>query len=737
MMSESSHWVGVMSFIFCALRRCSLIGFAALFLTGSTVSAIAQAPSCPAVPAHDPSPAETAYTNADFGSAESLYMQALAQHPQDAGLSAALVNVLLQEGKLSQAETQANSLVDANPNSASALTAMAEVELRDGQPGPAGSRIDKAIAANPCYAFAHLVRSRILRIESMYTSERAEIQRAYDINPTNPDIQQAWQGIVSPAQEIQSVDDSLKSMSGIDADSRKKAEASIHDLMPLLHEHSQTCQGLPTDSSAELTLEPSMLAPRQIEGYKLEVQLPQSKLKLLVDTAASGLYISKAVADQNGFKQGPNDPPGTVHVDSLRVGALEFRNCIVGVSNTPFTGNSDGFVGTDIFSPWMVTLDFRLQKLTLSPLPKQTEVLPGDRPNVAELANFTPVYRRRQYFLAPVTFKDNSQKLFILATGMRNSAMTSDAAHSVSKMKVDFTNTEQTTSGGKVQFFREVFDMQLPNQPQIHQGHIIEFDPTVVDQNAGFKIAGMMGLDILRQFTLHLDYRDGLVDFEPINGEGRPSSKGETLTAANQNSPECQLADPGDHPLDTTIEATVITTLDSAQLKPGKKIWLKSAHEWVSKECRIDQDANVYGQVVASTSTKNPNSSELAIMFDHADCTGHSGQPLTLRLIAIAAPPDESGHSHDALPTEVAGGGRSISNAAASTGVFIFDDNLNPGGPPHTIHPGVVIRMPQIELEPVGGPGCSARIRSTQRSVRLGTGAELIFTAEGKAPEEQ
>ena len=726
-----------MSLILRTLRRSSRTGCAAIFLTGSIVSAIAQAPSCPAVPAHDQSPAENAYNNADYATAENLYAQELAQHPQDAGLSAALVNTLLQERKLAQAETQANSFLAANPNSAPALTATAEVELREGQPGPAGKALDKAIAADPCDAFAHLVRSRLLRIESMYASERAEIQRAYDIDPTNPDIQRAWQGIVSPAQEIQSVDDSLKTMSGIDADTRKKAEATVHGLMPLLHEHSETCQGLPTEASAEFPLEPSMLGPRQIEGYKLEVQLSQSKLKLLVDTAASGLYISKAAADQNGFKPGPNDPPGTVHVDSLRIGTLEFHNCIVGVSNTPFAEKSDGFIGTDIFSPWMVTLDFRLQKLTLSPLPKQAGVLPGDRPNVAELANFTPVYRRRQYFLAPVTFKDNSQKLFILATGMRNSAMTSDAAHSVSKMKVDFTNTEQTTSGGRVQFFREVFDMQLPNQPQIHQGHIIEFDPTVVDQNAGFQIAGMMGLDILRQFTLHLDYRDGLVEFEPINAEGRPSSKGETLTAANQTSPECQLADPGDRPLDTTIEARVLYTLDSSQLKPGRKIWLKSAHEWVSKECRIDQDANVYGRIVSSTSSKNPPSSELSIQFDHADCTGHPGQPLTLRLIGIAAPPDESGHSHDALPTEVAGGGRSISNAAAATGQFIFDDNLNPSGPPHTVAPGIVIRMPKIKLEPVGGPGCSAKITSTEHSIRLGTGAELIFTMEEMAPEQQ
>jgi hypothetical protein len=58
------------------------------------------------------------------------------------------------------------------------------------------------------------------------------------------------------------------------------------------------------------------------------------------------------------------------------------------------------------------------------------------------------------------------------------------------------------------------------------------------------------------------------------------------------------------------------------------------------------------------------------------------------------------------------------------------DQNLNPGGPPKTIHIGMVAGIPQLKLEPQGGPGCSARITTSEHSVHLGIGAKLILTMQ-------
>jgi tetratricopeptide (TPR) repeat protein len=715
-----------------AFCRPLLIASIGILPAGLAVPVYGQAATCPAVEAHPATPADTAYSESRYAEAENLYQQALAQKPQDVELSAALVRTLLHEGKVTQASTQANTTLAANSNAAPALTALAEVQMRQGEPWLALQTLDKAAASDRCYARAHLIRSRVLRIDSMYASERAEIQTAYDIDPTDPDIQHAWLSIDSPAHEIEGVEQALATTKDIDAEIRQKAEARAHAMMPLLSENSQTCQVLPAVSSATLPLQRTFADVKHIDGYRLFVDFPQGKAKMIVDTAASGLYISKALADLNGFQQGAGDPAGTVRASTVHIGPLEFRDCIVGVSNTPFAGGADGFIGTDIFAQWMITLDFRLARMMLEPLPHQNAMLPADRPASPELAGFTPVYHRRQYLLAPLTFGNSSRRLFILATGMRFSAMTSDTAHSLSKMTVNFTNPEQTAQGTKVLFFREVFDIQLANLQQIHQGHILQLDPAVINRNAGFEIAGMLGLDVLQPLTLHLDYRDGLVKFETAETEVTPLLGNKTsIASASPESvpaaPECPPFDTRDRPVASTIEARLTGGLDSARLKPGSKIAVRVVIGLVFPGCALDQDAILYGHVTSSASTKDPNSSELSLAFDHGDCTGHQNQELPLRLIGLIAPPDKDRHMHDEIPTEVRGGGRSIQTAMGGL-VNDNDTDLNPGGPPKTVHPGIVANMPAVKLEPEAGPSCSARITSTNHSVTMGTGSELILT---------
>jgi tetratricopeptide (TPR) repeat protein len=493
----------------------------------------AQSTACPAVAERTGNPADAAYSDGNYPSAEELYAKALAERPQDVELSAALVRTLLQEGKIELAATQADSGVAANPHSAAALTAVAEVELRQGRPWLAMRLLNAAKTADPCFARSHLIRSRVLRIDSMYASERAEIQRAYEIDPADPEIKSAWKGVVYPAQEVESLAQALASTKDIEPEVRKKADATMYSILPLLSETSQTCEVLPTAESATLPLLPfTPDDPKQIEGYRLLVQLPQGETKFLVDTAASGFYVSRALAEANGWKHDPKAADGTVHVDNVRIGPLEFRDCTAGVTDATLPDKSGGFIGTDVFASYLITLDFPSAKVTLAPLPRQAGVLPGDRSTSPELAGFVPVYHRGHYLLLPVGFKNKSRKLFILASSMVYSTMTSEAAHSVSRLTLNFTNPERTASHTEEAFFRDTFEMQLANLPPARYRHILEFDTSTIDRKVGLQIAGMLGLDILRPTTVHLDYRDGLVKFEPVieKEEITPFTKGLSRT---------------------------------------------------------------------------------------------------------------------------------------------------------------------------------------------------------------
>jgi hypothetical protein len=187
----------------------------------------------------------------------------------------------------------------------------------------------------------------------------------------------------------------------------------------------------------------------------------------------------------------------------------------------------------------------------------------------------------------------------------------------------------------------------------------------------------------------------------------------------------CPHVADADHPINQVLQVKVTGTLDSGHLKPGKQVWFSVVKGMAYPGCTLEQDVVVYAHVTSASSSKNPNASELSLVFDRADCTGHAKQELKMRLIGLVGPPDERGHMHDAMPTEVGGRGRNIDDTMAGTNGL--DLELNPGGPPHTVRPGIVVGIPKVKLEPQGGPGCSARMTSTERSIQLGTGSELLL----------
>ncbi len=718
----------------------SLISFKTLafaYFLG-TVSLSAQSSPCTAVAPHVATPAEEAYAQGKYDAAESLYVQALAQHPHDQALSAALVHILLHEGKIGDAAVQANKALADDPRSVAGLTALAEVQYRKGQPWLAMGTLDTAIKIDSCYPRAHLLRSRVFRIDSIYASERRELQTAYDLDPADPDIKRAWLEVDSPAHDIENIEKELATMKNVDADLREKAMASARAMMGQLTENSQTCKSSPITSAVTLPLIPVLQDAKHISGYHLEVQFPQGKVKLQVDTAASGFYLSRTLADANGFQHAAGDPPDTVRADSVHVGPLEFRDCMVGVSDTPFPDKGDGFIGSDVFAPYLITLNYPAAKLELAPLPAlpnpKGSVLPGDRYVAPDMQGYSPVYHRLQYLLVPVTLNKKERRLFVLDSGMRMSTMTPDVAHLISSTKVNFTNPVQTVSGGTVQLYRDNFDFQFASLSLDNQGHILDFDPSAIDENSGFQVAGMIGFDMLRALTIHLDYRDGLVKFDQagssvlisrwasIAASGSPASNAEQHGDCNRFLNQTDAL-----PTNETIEAQIVGWLDSAHAKPGQPVTLKVVHEVISEDCRLPAGAILYGDVVASSSGKDGG--ELALAFDHGDCFLKGKKDLPLRIIGVLGPPGERKAAHDSMPTEIAGGARDISVTAANMGLQ-EDENLNPGGAPNTVRPGIVVGLKGIKMVPEAGPQCSALMTSAGHSVRIDTGSEFILTME-------
>ena len=197
------------------------------------------------------------------------------------------------------------------------------------------------------------------------------------------------------------------------------------------------------------------------------------------------------------------------------------------------------------------------------------------------------------------------------------------------------------------------------------------------------------------------------------------------VPASANNQASCPALPVTEIPINSTIAAKVTGVLDSGHLKVGKEIWVQVEYRTSLPGCTLNAGSALYGHITSAFSQKNPNSSELSLVFDHADCEGHKKKEVPLRLIALVGPPDQAENMLDDAPIVMQGASRS----SAITGLVaaFHDINLNPGGSSQFVHPGIIVRMPKLKLEIAGGPGCSARFSSTNRSIQLEPGSELIL----------
>jgi len=243
----------------------------------------------------------------------------------------------------------------------------------------------------------------------------------------------------------------------------------------------------------------------------------------------------------------------------------------------------------------------------------------------------------------------------------------------------------------------------------------------------------LLGFDMLHSMVMQLDYRDGLIKLEAAdsaievaNGDAKKGG----LRARSVAEAECPPDDMTDQPFSTLITAKPSGLWDSANLKVGEALnakVVKEWKEWATPGCRLETGANLYGHVVSVARSKHHSKAELALVFDQGDCTGHSRQALTLNVIGLLAPEDNRQALHDAIPIEVREGARRITDAVDALS-FGTDFNLNPEKLPKMVHPGMVTRMPGVELGLHAGPHCSVLLRSGEQNVRVGPKTQLLLT---------
>jgi predicted aspartyl protease len=533
------------------LKFCASVLSFIMLLTA--IVSTAHAATCSVLPAHKLSPAEDAYLHRNYDQAAQLYQASLTSSPKEPTAIAGLTRVLIAQQKPAEALDLIQKASADNPNSAILKTALAEAQYRAGEPWVAATTSSSALTLDPCDPRAHLFQARISRINSLYADADKQIRMAHSLDPSNPQIRGLWIETLPVKERIAELQASLPANVG-NPEVFKNLHNYIDSLQQQLDEPRKSCHLVSSTETATVPFISLMRDATHIRAFGLEVQLSDRKARLEIDTGANGLVISRSVADHAGLKYVQHNETGGVgdegkkssHIafaDDIKIGSLEFKDCNVEVIEQRTLNDIDGVVGMDVFSRFLITLDYPMRKLILAPLPKRpgeaaassptlettsdpsSEGLPHedaagtsavhfDRYIAPEMQDWTRVFRVGHYLMLPAALSNSVTKLFILDTGAFTTSVSPDVAREVTKIhgtediKVHgFSgNVDKVYTADKITF-------RFANVSQVIND-VVTFDSPQVSRSAGMEVAGFIGITALGQMTVSIDYRDGLMKFD-------------------------------------------------------------------------------------------------------------------------------------------------------------------------------------------------------------------------------
>lgn len=487
------------------------------------------------------------YRSEHYESAVEKYKKAIAADPKSAEAYAGLARAYLKQEKIDEAEDAVKSGIAVAPTANSIQTALGEVYFRQAKVAEAEAQFVKVINSGELDGHAYYGLAKIRSAMAMRKKARELTYRAHLMDPADPEIHRAWLFSLKRPARIKELTDYLSATTdNADSERRENLNRYLEILKDRERNPDRNCHLANKVPSTETRLVRITPDPQHITGYGLIVKFNKQNARLLLDTGASGLIVKRSIAEKAGIEKLSDIKIGGVgdakensgylgYADSIQVGDLTFQNCLVEVTDKSIDSSMDGLIGSDVFSSYLVGIDFTSEKLKLTPLPKpptaaaesaslktegededdpDSDSGPQDRYIAPEMQNYTKIYRIGHDLLIPTRVADAPPKLFLIDTGAMTNAISAKAAREITKTHLE-SSIEIKGMSGKVNkvFTADKAVLQFSRYRQENQ-EMITWDFSRISKSSGIEISGFLGFVTLRMFELKIDYRDNLVDFD-------------------------------------------------------------------------------------------------------------------------------------------------------------------------------------------------------------------------------
>jgi len=503
--------------------------------------------------------ADALYKTGKLEEAAKGYESLLSSDPKLFDVRAGLMRTRLRQQRVDDAYELGEAGLAMPYHTSELVSAMGDVQFRRAEMREAEASYLRALRLDPSNFRARLGLSKLYRSYSLYRQAYNQLKAAYELAPKDAEVQRAWFPMLPRKERLKSIEEYLSSARPDDPDETTWLKQYADFLKATVNTPIHACRLVSKVEQTQAPLTLVLVDPTHVRGLGLQVKLNDRGGFLLLDTGAGGIMVSRRLAEKAGLERITNlsyvgvgdkglQTGYSAVAKRIRIGELEFADCVVDVADRLSGADADGIIGANVMSSYLIDIDGPGEMLRLSPLPKRPEEavkitalradgddsdededmnanaiqdtpktaemrLPKDRYIAQEMAGWTRVFRFGPSLLIPTHVNDSPSMLFVIDTGAFNNLISSAAARKVGKIYDEDRIQIKGASGAVDQVYSTGRVKLLFSHFAQHNQELFSFDLSNLSRHFGTELSGMLGFGMLRTLELKIDYRDGLVDF--------------------------------------------------------------------------------------------------------------------------------------------------------------------------------------------------------------------------------
>lgn len=463
---------------------------------------------------------------ARYKKAADLYAKVLAEHPAEGAAYYGLVRALIKDHRSAEAYAKAAVALERFPKNAAVLSAAGLAAYRKGDIGKAqqyflaAGQIDAGDVGSLCGM------ASINRTVSRYKTARNLLLEAYRKSPGDPRLMIEHANTLKGAEHIAALREAL-AIYDADSEEARGLRAHISDDIAAGDRKLRRLVSAYEKSTIKLALiQNGMREPR---GVGIRVQFNQRDHALLMlDTGASGISVSSKFAEHAGLEKlgdesieakGIGDKAGDPEYRHLaaeiRMGDVAFADYPISAFRSARTSDFDGLIGADVFRQFIVSIDFPDKSITLEP--RASGLAESDGPIDAATAvpsGFQRVFRFGNHLAIPVSMNEGKSNLFLIDSGSSSNLVDETIVRDASKVyREDHIRVRGIQGEVKKTSMADNVTLAFAGFRQSNAS-VIAISLESLSDGMGITFGGILGMPVLRQMALTLDYQEGIARFE-------------------------------------------------------------------------------------------------------------------------------------------------------------------------------------------------------------------------------